>query len=185
MSLVAFFTAIDSTVHEWFLTIHSESLTLFFSFITLFGEWKILFPSLFCASVLLYVRSKKRFITYIIPLWLALLCASATTYALKLLIARPRPLPSLALESSFSFPSAHATLAMAMYGYLLFVAVQQTRSTWVQHSLVCFGACLILVIGVSRLYLGVHYVSDVLVGFIIGYLSIVLSTHFYTKHLSR
>lgn len=177
--MISTLVAFDVLVNDWFVHLQGDDLTTFFKCITLFGDWKILFPAAFCVSVVLYYRNKKN--AYIFPFWLSLLGASTTTYALKLLFARPRPLPSLVFENSFSFPSAHATLAVAVYGFLMYLVVKKSTARRVQQTLIFLGVMLILAIGVSRLYLGVHYVSDVLVGYAIGFLGVLLGAYVQAK----
>jgi membrane-associated phospholipid phosphatase len=89
---------------------------------------------------------------------------------MKLVFARPRPLlwPRLIQETSYSFPSGHALGAMVLYGFLAYLLVRrhpgQTRSIY------GIAAGLIMAIGFSRLYLGVHYPTDVLGGYLVGWL---------------
>jgi membrane-associated phospholipid phosphatase len=177
--MISTLVVFDLTVSDWFVTLHGDGLTTFFTFITLFGEWKILFPTAFCVSLVLYYRNKKN--THIFPFWISLLGSSITTYTLKLFFARPRPLQSLVVENSFSFPSAHATLAVAVYGFLIYLVVKKGTARFSQQAFIFLGVIFILTIGMSRLYLGVHYVSDVLVGYIIGLAGIFLGAYVHTK----
>jgi undecaprenyl-diphosphatase len=95
---------------------------------------------------------------------------SILTIVLKALIQRPRPAfaSPIDVEASWSFPSGHALMAMVTYGlvaYLLIVRLHQWR--W-QVALALASLFLIALIGLSRLYLGVHYLSDVLAGYAAG-----------------
>jgi undecaprenyl-diphosphatase len=89
---------------------------------------------------------------------------------LKELFARPRPsfADPLLSETSYSFPSGHAMLSLITYGVLAYFAVLALQ-TWRARTAVVFGAALLVIlIGVSRMYLGVHYFSDVVAGFAVG-----------------
>jgi undecaprenyl-diphosphatase len=89
---------------------------------------------------------------------------------LKALFARPRPYfeQPLLLETYYSFPSGHAMEAVVLYGMLAYFAVLALR-TWQTRAAVVFGtSLLILLIGFSRMYLGVHHLSDVVAGFAAG-----------------
>ncbi len=89
---------------------------------------------------------------------------------LKALFARPRPFfeQPLLLEPYYSFPSGHAMEAVVLYGMLAYFAVLALRS-WRARAAVVFGtSLLVLLIGFSRMYLGVHYLSDVVAGFAAG-----------------
>ena len=89
---------------------------------------------------------------------------------LKGLFARPRPYfeHPLLIETSYSFPSGHAMGSFVLYGMLAYFAVLALK-TWRARTAVVFGAALlVLLIGLSRMYLGVHYFSDVVAGFAAG-----------------
>jgi undecaprenyl-diphosphatase len=98
---------------------------------------------------------------------------------LKELFARPRPsfVDPLLLETGYSFPSGHAMMSLVTSGMLAYFAVLALQS-WRARVAVIFGAALLaLLIGFSRIYLGVHYFSDVVAGFAAGaiWLSILIT----------
>ena len=103
--------------------------------------------------------------------WLAATCGAAVLVTLlKLHFRRVRPdLPwAFVHEPSYSFPSGHSVLAVVVYGTLIFLGMRHLRRTW-QRVAVCVAAgTLILGIGVSRIYLGAHYPSDVAAGYFVG-----------------
>lgn len=89
---------------------------------------------------------------------------------LKNTYARPRPEPffDYVLPSSFSFPSGHALGSFCFYGILAWIITSRINNTALIWSIRAAAAVLVLLIGVSRIYLGVHYPTDVLAGFITG-----------------
>ncbi len=103
--------------------------------------------------------------------WVAAVAGSAVlNQLLKGLFERPRPFfeHPLLIETSYSFPSGHAMESFVVYGMLAYFAVLALRS-WESRVGVIFGAALLVVlIGFSRMYLGVHYLSDVLAGYAAG-----------------
>jgi undecaprenyl-diphosphatase len=103
--------------------------------------------------------------------WLLALGGSvAPNVLLKQLFERQRPsFPDpLLVETSYSFPSGHAMISLVLYGMLAYFAVLALKS-WRARTTVVFGVpLLILLIGFSRTYLGVHYFSDVVAGFAAG-----------------
>lgn len=105
----------------------------------------------------------------ILPLLVALGGSSLTTWIIKHLLDLPRPPEAFYTESTPSFPSGHATAGMALYGFLFWTIYRHTKHPLQNKSLLLL-ALLIISIGASRLYLGVHYLSDVLAGFAIGLL---------------
>lgn len=100
--------------------------------------------------------------------------SAATTYLLKHLLDRPRPLGSLYPEDGSSFPSGHATFAMALYGFLFYVIWKHDKHH-LQNPFIIFLGLLILLVGVSRLYLGVHYLTDVLAGYLVGFIWLLIA----------
>lgn len=100
--------------------------------------------------------------------------SAATTFLVKEIFSRERPLDALYVEGTASFPSGHATAAMALYGFLIYTLWRSRRK---KGRVFAAGllAFLIVLIGLSRLYLGVHYLSDVLSGYAIGLIWILIS----------
>ncbi|TAM72722.1 phosphatase PAP2 family protein [bacterium] len=99
--------------------------------------------------------------------------AFALDVGLKLSFRRERPAlwPHLVSETSYSYPSGHALFSLALYGFLAYIMASRfPRLAWLWYG----GACVLVVgIGVSRLYLGVHWPSDVMAGFAVGLLWLV------------
>ncbi|MDO8592809.1 MAG: bifunctional DedA family/phosphatase PAP2 family protein [bacterium] len=88
--------------------------------------------------------------------------------AMKLLIARPRPAGGLVSETGFSFPSNHALMAMIFFYLLILLFGEKINKFWLKNLFIAMGLTLILLTGFSRIYLKVHYFSDVLAGFALG-----------------
>lgn len=116
--------------------------------------------------------------------------AEALNLVLKLSFARARPElehPFVNLHT-YSFPSGHATVSTAVYGALALVLARRTPS-WRTRILIAAAAALVVgVIGFSRLYLGAHFLSDVLAGFDAGFTWLMLCTAawiLYRAHASR
>lgn len=106
---------------------------------------------------------------------ISLVGSSVTMVIMKEIVARARPENLLALwhETSLSFPSGHATLAVASYAYLAHLLLGH-RPTWARKVNMFFGAVLLIVlIGASRVYGGVHYPSDIVGGYVLGALWLV------------
>ncbi len=108
---------------------------------------------------------------------LNLALAALLNVALKTLIQRPRPEGfRLVEETGFSFPSGHSMAAMAFFGLVIWLIWHYERDRRRRNLLVAVFALIILMIGVSRIYLGVHYASDVLGGFCVSLVWLVLYT---------
>lgn len=92
------------------------------------------------------------------------------TWALKYAVARPRPTPDflLALETSAAFPSNHAFSSVALFGFLSYAASKALGSEGAKARLFSFVGVMVVAVGVSRLYLGAHWPSDVAAGYALG-----------------
>jgi membrane-associated phospholipid phosphatase len=94
----------------------------------------------------------------------------ALNEVMKLHFKRLRPeVPwAFAHEHSFSFPSGHSVMAMVMYGVIVYKTQDKLRSPWAKAALMLGALLMVVGIGVSRVYLGVHYPSDVAAGYFVG-----------------
>lgn len=141
----------------------SDTMTTIMKFITFFADpiWCILF------SVLVIIFWKKIRKAFLINLILVFML----NYILKLIFSRTRPIDiNIITETGYSFPSGHAMISLAIYGFLAYLL---WKSDYKYKKIgVSLLVLLIVLIGISRIYLGVHYTSDVIAGFIVslGYL---------------
>ena len=104
---------------------------------------------------------------------------------LKYLIMRPRPnIFRIVEESGYSFPSGHSMVSMAFYGYLIYLVYKNMKNKYLKWFLIITLAILIILIGISRIYLGVHYTTDVLGGFLISLSYLIVYTHI-TKGIEK
>jgi undecaprenyl-diphosphatase len=98
--------------------------------------------------------------------------------------ARPDALEPIIVEHGFSFPSGHATLSMVAYGVLAVLISRSRLPQGVRTAAIVGLALLVVAIGVSRIWLGVHYPTDVLAGWTAGWV-IVLLYAWFTRAVSR
>lgn len=97
-------------------------------------------------------------------------------FVLKLIFHRDRPLsPLLEAARGYSFPSGHATMSITFYGLMIFIVWHYIKQSWLKWSLTIILVFLVIFIGISRVYLRVHYASDVLAGFCVGLMWLLLS----------
>ncbi len=142
-------------------------LTGFMFTLSVIGSWKVMFPVVALLFVWLLIRRSRGDGLILVA---AVAGASIINILLKLLFQRPRPSPlwALAHETSFSFPSGHSVTAMAFYGTVAFLLWRRVESRVARAAIVITTILLILGTGASRVYLGVHYPSDVAAGFLVG-----------------
>lgn len=158
----------------YFLSEHRNIyLTQFFLWVTLGGKGV---TAVFIGILMSIYLILKKHITYIFPLLITLTGSGVTVYLTKLLIHRARPGVDIAYytEKSLSFPSGHAATSVVLYGFLAYFFIY-TATTWKIRTNIFFTAFLIIfLIGLSRMYLGVHYFSDVLGGYMVGVLWLLI-----------
>src|SRR5690606_18381112 len=96
--------------------------------------------------------------------------------SLKIFFQRPRPLdPVYEAARGFSFPSGHSMSSMTFFGLLIFIVWDKIENEKLKWSLTILLTLIILIIGFSRIYLRVHYASDVLAGLALGLIWLVMS----------
>ena len=107
---------------------------------------------------------------------LILISSSLLNTGLKNWIGRPRPLNELHLVevNSLSYPSGHAMSAMAFYGFIIYLTYKYVENPAYRFILIPVTTLLILAIGASRIYLGVHYPSDVAAGLLAGLIWLIV-----------
>ncbi|MFQ5846570.1 MAG: LssY C-terminal domain-containing protein [Candidatus Methylomirabilales bacterium] len=163
--------AADMRVANLLVAFRSRELTTFFLWVTLLGKWQIVLSVATAACVLLWLWRQE---IYIAPLLVASIGSEAFTQLGKIVFQRPRPPLAAYTEQSFSFPSGHATIAMAFYGFLAYLLIRNAKGWAVKVNTLFAGALAIILVGFSRLYLGVHYVSDVWGGYLVGAVWLIL-----------
>jgi undecaprenyl-diphosphatase len=101
--------------------------------------------------------------------------ASALLVTLKLAFRRARPEPffDTILPASYSFPSGHSLASFCFYGALAAILTARVKNVWLKTIIWTAAAILIALIGISRIYLGVHYPSDVVAGFVVGLIWVI------------
>ncbi len=169
--LLNWFVNLDLAVQAWAQNTQSYYLAVVFNLITYLGS-SVAYPILSAIITYRLLDSYKRWEG--IFLNVSLCSAWVLMDFLKELFERTRPTgEALTIASGYSMPSGHAMLSMAFYGFLAVLLLRQRNrpySWWAAGLLL-----LVLLIGFSRIYLNVHYLSDVLAGFILGFICLRLS----------
>ncbi len=167
-------TIANRTVHNH----AAEPLTEWVFVITTLGATPVLIGVTLSAAIALALNGHRRSALALVA---AYAITDATVAIAKLIVSRPRPDESLTEASGFSFPSGHSAMSMAVYGCLAFALARACRG-FPRAACVVGGALLVAAIGLSRIYLGVHYPSDVLAGWITG-AAIVIATWLVASRL--
>jgi membrane-associated phospholipid phosphatase len=166
-------TDFDQHVFQAIAPYIKPGLTSIMSFITFLGKHDLLIPLNIVLILFFIYRKEKWFATRIAALSLSSLILMFT---LKLFFQRTRPdLPVIGDVSGFSFPSGHALISVVFYGLFIHMIWHEVKSKWLRIVSVIFLSILILLIAFSRVYLRVHYASDVIAGIAVGFIWLVLA----------
>ena len=150
----------------------SDFATPIAKFITNFGG--AIFLITLTIVLLVLIKNKKIGIS----IFSNLVIVTILNQLLKAILQRPRPTEyRIVEETGYSFPSGHSMVSMAFYGYLIYLIYRYVKNKYIKWISIVLLSILVCSIGISRIYLGVHYTSDVLGGFLISmsYLVIYIS----------
>lgn len=164
--------AVDQTVYQLTQLMRCDIMTQFFKFCSFLGSTYFYVVTI---ALLVLLKSRKDIYTGI-----HLLIIQAINRFIKFIVKRPRPdkIFHLVQETNYSFPSGHSMSAMAGYG-LWIIEVKNSNLKY-KNGLVVILGLMIFLIGLSRIYLGVHYFSDVIGGFLLA-LSYILFIYYRTS----
>lgn len=171
----------DVAFERWLDTGRSHFFVDFFSWVTHFGDPRVIAVVAIAMAVVLF---RHRLWNYKAGFALALFGSVAATEALKLIVARDRPLPPFPLLDvpGYSFPSMHAAVSLATFGFLAYMVWEHLRPSHYRLPFALILAALPILIGFSRVYLGVHFPSDVLGGWVVGALLLFLGIRFTERY---
>ncbi len=170
-----FIGGIDAYIFHTFSTLRTPWADTAMLFFTQLGANPVLISVLLVCCGWLLLKGNSKAAVH----WLAtFICAGLLTWILKVTTQVPRP---LAAATGFSFPSAHAGMSVAVYGYLALLIARELpqHQRWLPY--LCAG-CLVVPIALSRLYLGAHWFSDVLAGLTLGLFWVTLIGIAYDRH---
>ncbi len=167
-------TAWDFKVFHFFESFVSDTTTSVMKFFTIFGSHLFLVPAnLILIGYSLFVKRDS---------WFAIKTAAVSTsslilmFTLKSLFNRQRPLiPLLEQVPGLSFPSGHAFMSFSFFGLLIYIVNKKVRNRIAKYSLILLLLVFIILIGISRIYLRVHFATDVIAGLSLGMMWLVIS----------
>lgn len=167
---------IDEKIYNFISKLISNNTTAIIKIITFLGSAIVVIGiTILC---LLFLKNKK------IGLFMAIDLTSITIfqYILKFIFRRERPIGiNLIEETNYSFPSGHSLTAMAFYGFIIYLIY---RSNLKYKKVYIMGlSIMILLIGLSRVYLGVHFITDVLGGFTFSLFYLIIFINIVKKYL--
>jgi undecaprenyl-diphosphatase len=169
---------IDMSIHDWAVSERTPGATLFFTLMTMIGGPLGLAVLLTIIGIILAIRRRWRWLTY-----LAVTAGGGALLNLELkrYFARARPIAAEMLRraNGYSFPSGHAMGSAVAFGALAYLAFRAIRSWPAKTAVMAFLYTLVASIALSRVYLGVHWISDVAAGVTIGTVWVTTTTVAY------
>ena len=158
----------DKVIYEGIIKFRCDFLDSFFKFITVFGNINTIF---FIACLFLIIKRNKDALLLSV---ISVICPTVM-YIIKSIIKRQRPtILQLIDQGGYSFPSGHAMIAVCVYGYFIYYFYRHVKNKCLRNFVCTFLVIFILLIGISRIYLGVHYPSDILGGYLISSIILII-----------
>jgi undecaprenyl-diphosphatase len=169
-------TGADQAAFSFAKTLVSDNTTSVMKFFTFFGSHYFLIPANIILAAIYLLRRKSR---YTIKVAAIALTSLLIMLGLKLLFHRERPLiPLLEPARGLSFPSGHTFMSVCFYGLLMIIIWKEEKyhpvAKWI---LLILSLLFVIMIGFSRIYLHVHYFTDVMAGFCIGFCWLLISSY--------
>lgn len=170
---------LDDWASNFALSIRSDELNDFMVILTnISSAYSLIAISL----LLLFILKNKREPFLII---LNLTSVFIFSQIVKLIIHRPRPIGDALVEHiGYSYPSGHSMVSLAYFGFIAYKIYKNTKNKTLKYFSLISISVLIVVIGFSRIYLGVHYLSDVLGGFFLAIPYLVIFNYFEEKYIA-
>lgn len=162
----------DQQITDYVISYRSPGLTRYFLFVTHVGDvYGYLF--VLVATVLLSMLVFKHW-RYVVQITIVLFLSAVSNLILKRFIDRARPgIEHMVSVETLSYPSGHAMSAMAFYGFVIYLCYRFKMNVFLKVGIILLLFLLILSIGISRIYLGVHFPSDIAGGFIAGFIWVI------------
>ncbi|HEX2134056.1 MAG TPA: phosphatase PAP2 family protein [Actinophytocola sp.] len=159
-------TELDTALRQWMLAHRSSGLNTAATVVTTTGSSLVLAPVAGVLALVLGLRGRR---SDALLVGVTALGAVVLGPLLKTVIERPRPPEDhLVVVNSFAYPSGHSLTSMAVLGVLTALAVRHLPAGPTRTAAVTAGTLLITAVGISRVYLGVHWPTDVLAGWLVG-----------------
>ena len=166
------YLSFDNFIHHSVIKLHSEVTTKVMKGLTFCGSTSFI-VGLACGLFIIFLIKKRKNLAFTSVS--VLIVSTIINNVVKLIIRRPRPayMP-IGLEKSFSYPSGHTMASVTLYGFLIYLIIKSNYPKRYKVFYSCIFSLLIMGVGISRIYLGAHYFSDVFGGMILSLSILVL-----------
>lgn len=171
---------IDISIMNFVATYRDLGMAKFWLVLTYIANWQIILTfSIIIAFLLALLKEKRKFIFFVS----SVLAGEIIYTSLKTILHRARPDKIFALIShgGYSFPSGHATMSVIFYGLISYYLFTVFKKRWQKISVIAIFFTLILAIGFSRIFLGLHWASDIIAGWFLGFSILIFTLTFFRK----
>lgn len=170
---------IDNNIYNFISkNIMNDTLSSIFKCVTHLGG--VAFIVLLGVLCFMFCKKNRWFITF------DLVGCTVINQTIKHIVRRPRPnVLRLVSESGYSFPSGHSMISVAFYGLVIYFVYKNINNKYLKWALISLLSLLILTIGFSRIYVGVHYFTDVVGGFFLALAYLIVYIYIYNKKVIK
>lgn len=169
-------TLFDNFIYNAVRSLECDFFDKYFIFITKFGNVSVVIGIV--SILIMLFRNRHGIMCFLVAFF-----SAGTNKIIKHIIKRKRPDGlKLIKQGGYSYPSGHSMVSVMLYGYLLYLAFTKIKNSILKWSCSIILFIFILSIGISRIYVGVHYASDVLGGFTLALIELMLIVKYSNKH---
>lgn len=169
--LTGFMESVDSLVYEFIFSFNSIPLTNIFRIISTLASTKMVVLYNLIIIIVMIIRKSDKLL--LVPI--ASMVSAIINNVIKIIVARERPgINPLVIETTYSFPSGHSMISILFFGTLLYIINREDYKYKKVFNIII--PAYILMVGISRIYLGVHYFSDCISGYLIALIILIILT---------
>ncbi len=174
-------THLNKPIFHLLQSFHTPRLNAFFTIITLLADVRVMLGTAFILGLYLLVAKQLKAGWY---LWWIAGLSSMMGFIFKTILPYPRPTGLMVIEHGSSFPGAHVLISVCVLGFIAFTIGHQYKKIWywIPYTIT---AIILLLIGLSRLYLGAHWLSDVIASYLLGSTLLLLTIIVYTHNQNQ
>ena len=176
------YVSIDDSVYNFIIKFSSEMTTKFMKIFTFLGSTPFIIGLCILVFVILFYQKQKEYAYKCAGI---LVISTLINNIVKVIVRRPRPEYITVVENTFSYPSGHTMASVTLYGFLIYFILKSKISRTYKIVFSIILSIIPVLVGISRIYLGAHYFSDVFGGALLSFMLLSSIDIIYDKTLNR